>query len=330
MRREIFRCVFGSRLFGTETPDSDEDYRSVVLPSREEILLGRPEWSREVESRDRANVAGDVDLTETSVQAFLRLLGKGEVTSIETLFAPPIVEGPEWGIIRDNRHRLVSRNVSRFVGFSKSQISRFGTRGQDVAAIMEVLRIIPEGRETVSARPDVTRDLEALASVNGSVVISHHPEQPGVPVLTIAGRSAQLTQTSDRVRSVFQTVIDRAGARTLAAAGTTSKSDFKGMYHAFRILMEARELLNTGELRFPLSGAPLLREVRSGEYSIDRCVGMCEEAVAEVREAEKVTELPELVDPELIRGLTINIHEMILGISPRHSQNQKGPSHYVP
>ena len=37
----IVKLVFGSRLYGTSTPESDKDFKGVFLPSREEILLGK-------------------------------------------------------------------------------------------------------------------------------------------------------------------------------------------------------------------------------------------------------------------------------------------------
>lgn len=326
MTREIFRCAFGSRLFGTATPDSDEDFRSVVLPSRDEVILGGADYVRQTESRERANVAGDVDRTELSAQAFLRLLGKGEVTAIETLFAPAITARPEWALIHERRHSLVSADVRRFIGFSKSQTLRYGGRGKDVAAARLVLDILPPGRKPAAEQPGVMSALAALSAENDEVRITFHEEQPKVPVLSVSGRAAQLTQSSADVRAVFQAIIDRAGARTRAAADAPGKGDLKGMYHALRILMEARELLDTGELLFPLAGAPLLRRVRAGEFSIDRCIGMCDEAAAEVSEAESRTGLPQSVDPDLVRGLTIEIHEAVLGLSPQTNQEPERTS----
>lgn len=34
----IVKMVFGSFLYGTDTPESDKDYKGVFLPSWEEIL----------------------------------------------------------------------------------------------------------------------------------------------------------------------------------------------------------------------------------------------------------------------------------------------------
>lgn len=59
---EIFRCEHGSRLFGTATPFSNRDERSITLPSRRDALLGRTMGTRSLrEGRERKARPGDAD-----------------------------------------------------------------------------------------------------------------------------------------------------------------------------------------------------------------------------------------------------------------------------
>lgn len=37
---EIFRCLAGSRLYGTNNADRDHDYKAVNFPTRKQILWG--------------------------------------------------------------------------------------------------------------------------------------------------------------------------------------------------------------------------------------------------------------------------------------------------
>lgn len=317
--KEIFRCVYGSQLFGTSTPDSDEDFRSVVLPSRDNVLLGRANQIVQTESRERANVAGDVDRTDLTVQAFLGLLQKSEVTAIETLFATPVFFTPEWEKIYARRHDLVSANVQKFVGFSKSQVMRYGGRGQDVAAALDVLKVLDgiEGNRTAPAsQPDIMAELEALTQTHQSLKLHTDTNHPTVEVLTLSGRSAQLTQGVKDVRAVYQKYIDRAGARSLAAAGRADKADLKGLYHAVRILHQALEILNTGQLVFPLVSAPELLRIRAGEVSTESCIERCDELTAEINAAAAHTALPEEVNAILIRELVLDVHESIVLSQP--------------
>lgn len=311
MSKEIFRCVYGSQLFGTNTPESDEDFRSVILPTSDNVLLGKAKAIVQTESRERANVAGDVDKTALTVQAFLSLLSRSEVTAIETLFAPPLFSTPEWDLITQHQDSLVCSQVSKFIGFSKSQIMRYGGRGNDVAAaqaVLEALDGVKGNQSAVSASEDVMRALQALCDVTPTLKMNADPQHPSVILLSLNGRSAQLTQNVKDVRVVFQGFIDRAGKRSLDAAKREDKADLKGMYHAVRILYEAEELLNTGRLSFPLASAPLLLRIRSGEFSTEQCIEMCDEQILRVQAAERSTSLPKEINDDLVRQLIIDLH----------------------
>lgn len=313
--KEIFRCVYGSQLFGTATPESDEDFRSVVLPTKNEVLLGKAGTIVQTESRERANVAGDVDRTDLSVQAFLGLLYKSEVTAIETLFATPLVTTVEWEHIYAHRQGLISKNVQRFVGFSRSQVMRYGGRGQDLAAALDVIKVLESipGNRTVPANvPEVMKALSDLTKIHGSLKLGFDTRHPNVPVLVLGGRTAQLTQNVKDVRDVYQKYIDRAGARSLNAAGRPDKADLKGLYHAVRILHQALEILNTGELRFPLSSAPELLRIRAGELSTEACIERCDELTGQINAASETSHLPEKVDADIIKKLVIDLHEEVV------------------
>lgn len=37
----IVQMVFGSHLYGTDTPKSDTDYKGIFLPTKEQVFLGK-------------------------------------------------------------------------------------------------------------------------------------------------------------------------------------------------------------------------------------------------------------------------------------------------
>ena len=37
----IMLCRFGSHLYGTDTPESDTDYKGIFMPTKEMVLLGK-------------------------------------------------------------------------------------------------------------------------------------------------------------------------------------------------------------------------------------------------------------------------------------------------
>ena len=66
---------FGSHLYGTNTPDSDTDYKGIYLPTAKEIVLGTYKKTISI-SRNKAdkerNTKDDVDNEFFSLDRYLR------------------------------------------------------------------------------------------------------------------------------------------------------------------------------------------------------------------------------------------------------------------
>lgn len=73
----VTRIEFGSHLYGTSTPTSDHDYKSVHIPSAHDILLQRVQDStghKVKRSENEKNTAEDTDDESYSLQRYLGLL----------------------------------------------------------------------------------------------------------------------------------------------------------------------------------------------------------------------------------------------------------------
>lgn len=85
----LFSTVFGSELYGLNTPKSDKDYKSVVVPSLDTILLqggiyARAESTGEDNSKNSKN---DVDNGITSLHKFIKMACEGQMEAIDMLHA---------------------------------------------------------------------------------------------------------------------------------------------------------------------------------------------------------------------------------------------------
>lgn len=155
--REIFKCEYGSRLFGTALPGSDLDERRVVLPSREEVLLGNACYARQLrDDMHRKMGAGDDDVTVISVQKLAQLLGSGDVTAVETLFAPNLNgEDPFWSEFMSRARTAFPVNADKFRAYGKNQMLRYAERGLGLQGVREVISIIEDQMSDSSARNKV-------------------------------------------------------------------------------------------------------------------------------------------------------------------------------
>ena len=60
----IFKCYFGSHLYGTANKSSDSDFKGIFLPSQEQVLLGKIPKSinNSTKKGDGKNTSEDVDI----------------------------------------------------------------------------------------------------------------------------------------------------------------------------------------------------------------------------------------------------------------------------
>src|SRR6056297_3686368 len=83
----IYLSEFGSSLYGTNSENSDIDYKGIFLPNKRELLLGKKMKSYTYSSgNDKGkNTKNDVDIQLWSLHYFIELLSKGETGAIDLL-----------------------------------------------------------------------------------------------------------------------------------------------------------------------------------------------------------------------------------------------------
>ena len=134
----VVRIEFGSHLYGTNTEKSDHDFKSVYIPSADEILLQRVRDStgHEVNRPEGfKNSPKDTDDEAYSLQRYLTLLLQGQTVAIDMLFAPsPLKTSPLWEDLKANKHRLLTKRAASFVGYCQAQANKYSVKGARDAA----------------------------------------------------------------------------------------------------------------------------------------------------------------------------------------------------
>ena len=108
----LYLGVSGSHMYGTNTPESDHDYRGTFLPSRQSCLVGDAPKHLKVSSKEdknQPNTKEDVDIDLWSLQYWLSLIRKGDTGAIELLFVNDeslMYASPLFKRIQDDRQSL--------------------------------------------------------------------------------------------------------------------------------------------------------------------------------------------------------------------------------
>lgn len=318
--RQIFRCKFGSHLYGTSTPASDVDFKSVFVPDGEAILLQRAKGAihtQRPKGSGEKNVAGEIEEERFSIQRYLGLLAEGQTVAIDMLFAPEWAwtDDPswEWEEIVANKDRLLTRKTAAFIGYTQKQAAKYGVKGSRVAAARLALRWIEEALEGDFKPTDKLGDWAPnIAKVVDQTEHMGHVDQTmpnggTVRHWEVCGRKMPYTSSIKNAREIMGRLVDEYGHRALQAESNQGV-DWKALSHAVRVGYEAIDLLRTGEIVFPLPYAPHLLEIKTGQLDYKAVAEEIEWLVTQVEEAASKSALRDEPDYEWIDQFVASVH----------------------
>lgn len=294
----IFKCQFGSHIYGTNLPESDQDFKSIFIPSANEILLQRvPETihqNTKLNSADK-NSSNDIDHEMFSLQKWLKLLCQGQTVALDMLFTPKefiITSSPTWEIIVDNKDKLIHKGISSFVGYTKAQAAKYGVKGFRVAAVESTLKWLqcfdPNKFMYEIGMDGLNR--HAIETNYVAIVECEGPNQSKELYLEVCERKIQLKARIGYAIEVLQKIYDNYGHRAKLAQNNEG-IDWKALMHAVRVAHEAVELLNTGKITFPRPEKELLLQIRKRELPYQQVAELIEEGLIGLTKALETSTL---------------------------------------
>jgi hypothetical protein len=313
---KIVTILFGSNMYGTTTPESDIDLKSVYIPTGREIVLGTAKETfntKRPKGLGEKNYAGEKEEEILSLKQFLKLVSEGQTVSMDMLFAPKesIIDksGFVWFELQINRNKLLSKKSEAFVGYCRQQAKKYGIKGSRVAAVRDTLAFLdhfPHHLQKLGVAEDI---LAAYAKDREFVEIVEIPQPSGVMVkhLEVCGRKLPYTATIKNAIDVLQKLMNEYGTRALMAERNEGV-DWKALSHAVRIGQEAIELFNTGNITFPRPNAGILREIKMGRFDYKEVAEEIEDLFVLVEEAARKSSLPEEVDQEWIDNFVFGVY----------------------
>ena len=311
-RKTIFKCIHGSHLYGLNTEKSDQDFKGIVIPSKEEIINNTaPKTSYDEQTKKDPkgkNSAGDIDSTFFTLKSFLRLCEEGQTVASEMLFCPEslwVESSPLWLEILSHREKLLHRGVSAFYGYARKQAYRYSVKGVRI----EAAKLMLQWAETVPDHERLTKylpSLEAFVQSHQNLKSSDNtpllsfttcigPKGESVPHLEICGRRYPFTLTGKYFKQQLSRTLEDYGKRSLMAYENKG-ADFKALSHALRVGYQAVELLSTGKLTFPRPEKEYLLSVKQGKVPYQEIETEIELFLSKIEAAGKLSTLPESID----------------------------------
>ena len=278
----LVKTLYGSHLFGLNTPTSDEDYYVIFKESLENIIL----------KKDVECFTTDSNNTQyKELRKFLKDAMSGQTYAIELLFAPSSFEietSPLWLEIKRHKNKLISQNLRPFLGYAQKQAKKYTGRSENFSELKKIMDIMNEYDSglTLGEVKGITYSDKVYKKTvilgNGLVdeyIRFFHKEFPLNAKLSI-------------VKGSIQKYLDEYGDR--ARFYSSKNYDCKAFSHALRLCYMLDELMNTGNITFPVVNRDFLMEVKLGLTPYDEVQSKLDEILQKID--KNINVLPEQPD----------------------------------
>jgi hypothetical protein len=309
---------FGSHLYGTDTAESDTDYKGVFLPSKEEILLGKIPKSINLSTKENnhlKNNSGDVDTEIYSLHYFIKLACDGETVALDMLHADlDFIYGCEegsysiiWKDIVKERSRFYTKNLKAFIGYARKQAAKYGVKGSRLNDAKNVLDFISGLMNSLPgiSNTKIKRYWDILPK--GEHIYKIPEDEKGIRIYQVCGRKIQDTSSLLYAYNIIKTFYDNYGHRAKKAANNEG-IDWKAVSHAYRAAFQLKQIYTEGTITFPLKEAEFLKKIKSGQLDYLTVAGPgLDDLITEVEELSDKSDLPETVDRKYWDNFIINV-----------------------
>ena len=259
----LFLTKAGSHLYGTNTPESDEDYVGVFL-GNPEFYIGMKnvkEVDCSIKDKDESgkNTKDAVDIKVYELRQFLKLAGDVNPNIVELLFAKNkdvvIFNTLEFEEIQNNYHLFINRRVfDSFQGYARQQMKKGISKAENLSELKEfknTLLTFNSDRTLAEFRVDLEKYGFKVDDKN----------------VYLKNLTFPLNYFVKKVEKMVEEKLQMASHR--AKMWEKYGYDTKFFMHLFRLLNEGEDLILKGKLEFPVREKEFLLDVRKGKFSLE-------------------------------------------------------------
>ncbi len=314
----IFLAVTGSRLYGNSRPGSDWDYRGIAYaPSKTYMgILNNFEQTTDVVNRvnltgikiDYDHLQGIIseDSEFYSFRKFIKLAWDANPNIIELLFAPNLIPGhPYWKMIMDKRELFLSQKaLYTFSGYAMAQLKRL----KNHKAWIDKAPTYPT-REEFNLPPQAMFKKTALKALRS---MDDESLQEIFKDSGVFGRFKKEHAFFEAVAD-FHKYTAHMNNRNPDRLKLEAQYGFdtKHASHLVRLFYEAKRLMETGELVFPLPEINIVNDVRSGNWSYEQVIEFSDQMDNTLKQVAAKSGLPKEPDrntlDQLIQEISYDI-----------------------
>lgn len=308
----LLKSKFGSHLYGCSTDKSDTDYKGIFLPSKEDLILQKVSKSINNITKkncNQKNTSDDIDYELYSLHYFLELASQGETVALDMLHIPRGFEeitSPEWEFIRKNRNKFYTKNLKAYLGYCRTQASKYGCKGSRLADAEKVINFLKTKDSNIKLKDVWNKfpDGENIEFIN-----IEKCSQEDSRAVSICSKKLMADTRVGHAIDVIQKFYDSYGERAKLAKENMG-IDWKAIHHAFRAGLQLKEIYQTGDLIYPLKDSKFLLDIKQGKYHYqnDGIAIKLDDLLDEIELLAERSFLPEKVDREFWNNWLLDLY----------------------
>lgn len=296
-RKILFLVKAGSHFFDLNSPNSDTDFRGIYMPSLQEFYEGesrRRFWERKTLEGNKTGVKNtkeDTDFYLFSYTFFLELLKRGDFNCMELLHAPEnkiIIDSEEMQTLSLMKKALLVNDISAFLGFIKKEYRRYGVNINHYKIQQDFVNFL-KNYPIHTRLHEIWKDLQEYAKNDSQIIFTKTSTGNNnmVDTIKVAQRFYQNTVRVDYIIDAIETRLERYGHRQKAMA--EHGVEFKGLYHALRLIYEANDLFDHGEFKIPFDKERFntLKSIKEGVADQDFIFSLIDDEIDKLYDREK-------------------------------------------
>ena len=276
--RLLFLTQTGSKLYGTDTPTSDDDYVGVFL-AKPEYYLGFKEV-REIDAsikdKDESgkNTENAVDIKIYELKTFLKLAADSNPNIVELLFTKGIFNSAEFTFFQSNWDWFINERARHsFTGYARQQMKKGVMKAQNFSNLKRLKEVL-EKEDPNEVLAVVVNKYSFLKGWDKgkTIQINNLTFQKNLFVKKVLSQINEKLETSSHRQKIWE----------------EHGYDTKFFMHLFRLIDEGKTLLKGKPLVFPLKKRRFLIDICKGFYALEDLQAMAEDEFKEIENMKSV------------------------------------------
>lgn len=289
------KSLFGSKLYGLDTPASDTDYLGIYLPTLEELLLGNYKNIINLDTNKKGkNSADDVDTQYYALPYFVELSCRGKTTMLDILHST-VAEydvngyGKIWESLQNNRQKFYTKGLKSYAGYLTSQIHKYSGKGKKLAILNNLIVMLNNFdndkrlRDIWNTLPTGEYFVKDVANDGSRMTAERY--------WMVMGSKYMESITVAYCKEQIQKKINSYGNRAKKAE-EAGGVDWKAVSHGLRAGYQLIDIYTKGYFNYPLAQTDFIMSAKAGELDYETVVEP--ELIRILNEIAKLEELVEV------------------------------------